>query len=80
MVLSVIIDKGVFKYIQIECTIAGQQHLLIRGWKDCNYHADILAKFNNTENPHGQWQTECPGGGRIEHNDQEKKIVIFGYS
>ena len=76
-----IIDKGVFKYIQIACKMPdGSQQLVVRGWADCPYHADVLEKFDATENQSQQCQLSCPGGGRIEHDVPAKKIKIFGYS
>ncbi len=44
-----IIDKsGVFKYIQINCQdLETKENLiLIRGYKDCENHPDILEKFH----------------------------------
>ena len=55
---------------------------IIRGYLDCPYHADILAKFERDELPEfaGQWEAECPGGGRIETIEADKRIFIYGYS
>ena len=54
--------------------------MVVRGWADCQYHANILDKFNDLENLNDEWTTECPGGGRINHNQAAKTIVIYGYS
>ena len=44
---------GVFKYIQILIEpkdkdaeeTGSDEYLIVRGWKDCPYHADVLDKF-----------------------------------
>ena len=51
---------------------------LVRGYLDCPYHADILAKFKDEEllaqgdEVASTWQAECPGGGRIQVNEASK--------
>lgn len=67
---SVLIDgTGVFKYIQIRVYSLQepkQEKIIIRGFLDCEYHADILQKFVKGETPIPEDHTaECPGGGRI---------------
>mgnify|MGYP003903676549 CR=1 FL=1 len=57
----------------------------MRGYHDCAYHADILAKFERTEllsdfDLSEQWTASCPGGGRVDVNAPEKSVVIYGYS
>ena len=55
MIKSVDLDKdGVFKYIQIKLSPIGdnpdgQDVTVVRGYLDCPYHADILAKFRDNE-------------------------------
>ena len=55
LVKLVDIDKdGVFKYIQIrlipyEATQDRHAITIVRGYLDCEYHADILAKFTEQE-------------------------------
>ena len=81
---------GVFKYIQIEVIPKNkdsgeQNHLIVRGWSDCGYHAQILDKFIKKELLKNQelaqkYTAECPGGGRIRHDEANKKIEIYGYS
>ena len=82
---SVLLDStGVFKYIQIRVYSfqePKQEKVVIRGWRDCDYHADILKKFNQEELPDTEnYSAECPGGGRIRHDPQKKEILIYGYS
>lgn len=56
MIKPVIIDSdGVYKYIQIQLLPRpslnpnGVPVTIVRGYLDCPYHADILAKFNYEE-------------------------------
>lgn len=68
--------SGSFKYIQIICQTDQGDQTVVRGWRDCDYHADILDKFQKDEPQNGKvW---CPGGGRITIDGQ--KITVFGYS
>ena len=58
---------------------------IVRGYLDCPYHADILEKFETEElfvhdDLRAQWEAECPGGGRIETIEDDKRILIYGYS
>ena len=91
LIKSVDLDtNGVFKYIQIRLTATGNNPdseavTLVRGYLECDYHADILEKFereelNANEELSQQWQAECPGGGRIQVNETEKQLLIYGYS
>ena len=62
-----------------------ESYLIVRGFKDCPYHADILEKFEETELKADEeleiyYRTSCPGGGRINHDENNKKIEIYGYS
>ena len=59
--------------------------MIVRGFSDCAYHADILDKFVQTELSEDQelaqnYTVECPGGGRIRHDEANKRIEIYGYS
>eukprot|EP00347_Sterkiella_histriomuscorum_P013602 403364089 len=44
----------------------------------------IMEKFQNEElnqiENSNLYIAECPGGGRIEHNPDSKKLFIYGYS
>ena len=73
-------------------TVANQQanpgvesQIIVRGYNDCEYHADILQKFCTSElgihdELRDNWVAECPGGGRLNVNEEEKSIQIYGYS
>ena len=57
----------------------------MRGYADCPYHADILAKFQERElDAHEelrtQWSADCPGGGRVNVSADAKTVFIYGYS
>ena len=92
LIPSVHLDKnGVFKYIQISLmpqVDIGEdvgEVVIVRGYSDCAYHADILDKFvqkelNQHEDLRESWQADCPGGGRIEVNEAERTLLIYGYS
>ena len=49
--------EGSFKYIQIliepqdqsDPNTGSDSYLIVRGWRDCAYHADVLEKFQNEE-------------------------------
>lgn len=84
---AIIDSSGKFKYIQINITDKTdptQSKIIVRGYKSCSYHADILDKFVDEEvissGLSSKVNYECPGGGRIEHTPHEKKIFIYGYS
>ena len=62
-----------------------EKYLIVRGWEDCAFHADILDKFQNEEMQNdtelnSNFTSSCPGGGRINHDPENKQIVIYGYS
>ena len=78
-----ILDKnGVFKYIQIAVHSASVDFVIVRGFADCAYHADILAKFKETELQHADPNAvaDCPGGGRVDVSEANKTLFIYGYS
>ena len=79
--------EGTFKYIQIrlrEYSDSTKSRIVVRGYKSCAYHADILDKFEREEieskNLSGVVKADCPGGGRIKHEPKENKLFIYGYS
>lgn len=76
---DVLIDTGVFKYIQIRVTGDGVKKIVIRGSADAEYHADVYGSSSPQIESLG-FQTEPIGGGRIDHNPVEKTIHVYGYS
>ncbi|BFF92242.1 sex-regulated protein janus-A [Drosophila madeirensis] len=82
---SVDIDPtGIFKYILIKVT--GKEtadgvepsKLIVRGYGDCEWHADIYERTQKICK--GGLDTECLGGGRIEHNPEKKYMKVYGHS
>ncbi|XP_074594056.1 14 kDa phosphohistidine phosphatase-like [Brevipalpus obovatus] len=77
---DVVIDgQGKFKYIQIEVKNknTGEQKLIVRGTK-VGYHSEIL---DTTQRQlRNDYDCESPGGGRILHEPEKKRIFVFGYS
>uniref|UniRef100_A0AC35FRT1 Uncharacterized protein n=1 Tax=Panagrolaimus sp. PS1159 TaxID=55785 RepID=A0AC35FRT1_9BILA len=69
-----------FKYIQIKVKDrdSGDHKLIVRGYSHCGFHSDILDEVKEKET--GNFQFTCPGGGRIEVNEAEKSIFVYGYS
>jgi len=70
--------SGVFKYIQIRVKDkAGNKKVIVRGYKSCSYHADILDRVQSQLKG---INCECLGGGRISLQPDLKKIKVYGYS
>ncbi|XP_026294329.1 14 kDa phosphohistidine phosphatase isoform X2 [Frankliniella occidentalis] len=82
---TVLIDsEGVFKYVLIkvhrkEEVVDEREKLIVRGFKWGAFHADIYEETQEKIEKLG-FETECVGGGRIEHNPAEKKLKVYGYS
>ncbi|XP_028666996.1 14 kDa phosphohistidine phosphatase [Erpetoichthys calabaricus] len=72
---------GVFKYILLRVTVKGgsQSKNIVRGTKTAEFHNHIFEKVNPELEKLGL-ECNCLGGGKIEHNSQEKKIKVFGLS
>ncbi|XP_055382926.1 sex-regulated protein janus-A-like isoform X2 [Condylostylus longicornis] len=78
-------NEGVFKYILIK--VYGKEKsdgsepskLIVRGYQRCQWHSDIYDEVSNSVQGLGL-DTECLGGGRIEHRPDNKKIKVYGYS
>ncbi|XP_034247309.1 14 kDa phosphohistidine phosphatase-like isoform X1 [Thrips palmi] len=77
-------NEGVFKYVLIkvhktEEGATDSEKFIVRGFKWGPYHADIYEATQEKIEKLG-FETECVGGGRIEHNPSEKKLKVYGYS
>lgn len=73
-------DVGLlFKYItmNVKNIQTGESKSIIRGYEECEYHADIYDRVAPFLQDSG-FQVTCPGGGRIGRNADE--IFVFGYS
>ncbi|XP_053964117.1 sex-regulated protein janus-A-like [Anastrepha ludens] len=78
---SVDIEEGVFKYVLIKVYGKDEslQKNIVRGYADCQWHSDIYDRSSESLKGLGL-ETECLGGGRIEHNADSKLIKVYGYS
>ncbi|XP_053203086.1 14 kDa phosphohistidine phosphatase-like isoform X2 [Panonychus citri] len=71
-------ERGKFKYILITVKDdSGGEKLIVRGYRDCGYHADILERVQSQL---VKFNCDSPGGGRISHDPNEKKLLVYGYS
>lgn len=79
------IDEGIFKYILIKVygPVASDgtepSKLIVRGFNRAEWHNDIYEEVSASIAGIGL-DTECLGGGRIEHRPADKFIKIYGYS
>ncbi|GAA6221509.1 14 kDa phosphohistidine phosphatase-like [Lates japonicus] len=73
--------EGTFKYILVRVKVKdGDVHKdIVRGTKSAEYHNHIFEKVNPAMEALGM-ECKCLGGGKIEHNSQEKKLRVFGES
>ncbi|XP_076653498.1 sex-regulated protein janus-A [Halictus rubicundus] len=73
---------GRFKYILInvqdETTKASKP--IVRGYARSTWHADIFDETCKQLKSHSSLKAKCVGGGRIEHDPDEKTIKVYGYS
>ncbi|XP_056641769.1 14 kDa phosphohistidine phosphatase-like [Diorhabda carinulata] len=83
--------SGVFKYILIKVSSPNssgkmEDKLIVRGYAECPYHADINDKVTSdlqklkSSKVIQDWRTKVLGGGRIQHDPQDNKILVYGYS
>uniref|UniRef100_A0A674PCW2 14 kDa phosphohistidine phosphatase n=3 Tax=Takifugu TaxID=31032 RepID=A0A674PCW2_TAKRU len=72
---------GTFKYILVRVKVKdgslGKD--IVRGTKSAQYHNHIFDKISPEMEALGL-ECECLGGGKIEHNSQDKKMRVFGES
>uniref|UniRef100_A0A336MDK8 Sex-regulated protein janus-A n=1 Tax=Culicoides sonorensis TaxID=179676 RepID=A0A336MDK8_CULSO len=79
------IDEGIFKYVLIK--LYGKEKTdgsepsktIVRGFNRAEWHADIYDEVSKSVQCLGL-ETECLGGGRIEHRPEKKWIKVYGYS
>ncbi|XP_027326876.1 14 kDa phosphohistidine phosphatase isoform X1 [Anas acuta] len=75
---------GVFKYVLLRVRprhagTAAAAKEVVRGHGWAEYHADIYDKAAAELERQG-FDCECLGGGRISHQQEQKKIHVYGYS
>ena len=61
-----------------------EKRLFVRGYKICEFHADILSLFSLKEcadiEDRNDFDVECLGGGRIAIDREMKQMQIYGFS
>ncbi|KAE9421731.1 hypothetical protein Angca_007234, partial [Angiostrongylus cantonensis] len=72
--------SGTFKYILIQCSDKSNndEKYIVRGYYKCNFHADILKVARHEAG--SSFKLNCVGGGRIKHENDERRILVYGYS
>ncbi|XP_055637471.1 sex-regulated protein janus-A-like isoform X2 [Toxorhynchites rutilus septentrionalis] len=79
------IDEGIFKYVLIKVygteKVDGSEPAknIVRGFARAQWHSDIYDEVSSSLAGLGL-ETECLGGGRIEHRPDQKLIKVYGYS
>ncbi|CDW53493.1 14 kDa phosphohistidine phosphatase [Trichuris trichiura] len=76
---NVVIDEGTFKYVIVEITDGKSKKSIVRGFRACEYHDDILEEIK-PDLLEKKLSFKCTGGGRIYHDSLQKKIEVYGYS
>lgn len=77
------IDNGVFKYILIKVQEKNEGNgeesdiIIVRGYQRAKWHTDIFEEVQNTLLP---LKCACLGGGKLNHDPAEKKILVYGES
>ncbi|XP_077076854.1 14 kDa phosphohistidine phosphatase [Siphateles boraxobius] len=73
--------EGQFKYILVNIKVKGgtEHKVIVRGTKTAEYHIHIFEKVNPAMEALGL-ECNCLGGGKIEHNNTDKKLRVFGES
>ncbi|TKS74537.1 hypothetical protein D9C73_008620 [Collichthys lucidus] len=73
--------EGTFKYILVRVKVkdGDVNKDIVRGTKSAEYHNHIFEKVSPAMEALGM-ECKCLGGGKIEHNSQEKKLRVFGES
>ena len=75
------IDAGVFKYVLIEASdpASGSVVHLVRGDLRAAYHKDAARATTEALAAAG-WPYKVLGGGRINHDEDAKSILVYGFS
>ncbi|KAJ7338413.1 hypothetical protein JRQ81_012027 [Phrynocephalus forsythii] len=71
---------GTFKYILVRIQRGPDEYRnIVRGTAAAEFHHHIFEKLNPEMEKLG-FTCKCLGGGKIEHNNKDKKIRVFGLS
>ncbi|XP_076232223.1 14 kDa phosphohistidine phosphatase isoform X2 [Calliopsis andreniformis] len=73
---------GRFKYIliNVQDQASKEKKSIVRGYARSQWHADIFNEAESELKSLSGLRAECLGGGRIEHDPDEKTIKVYGYS
>ncbi|XP_060811837.1 14 kDa phosphohistidine phosphatase-like isoform X1 [Bombus pascuorum] len=73
---------GKFKYILISVydERANATKSIVRGYARAQWHSDIFNEVAEQVDSIRYLHSKCHGGGRIEHDPDEKTIKVYGYS
>lgn len=73
--------EGTYKYILVRVKVkdGADYKDVVRGTKSAEYHNHIFEKVQPAMEALGL-ECNCLGGGKIEHNNKEKKLRVFGES
>ena len=66
--------------IEVEDERSSQIKTVVRGFRSCEYHKDIMNMFEQEVRGIEDVYCSSPGGGRIHHDPEEKYVKIYGYS
>ncbi|XP_022200609.2 14 kDa phosphohistidine phosphatase isoform X2 [Nilaparvata lugens] len=79
--------NGTFKYILIRVygpdttdNSDPPSKLIVRGYQRASYHVDIYEEVQAKQLKQLGLECECEGGGRIKHDRDEKRLLVYGYS
>jgi len=79
-------NNGTFKYVLLKVHKTGETKKanamhLVRGHNWADYHADLVEECERQMHDNNvNMEVECVGGGRIRHDRDRKKIIVYGYS
>ena len=82
VVPNVKIDKGRHKYVLISAVVASSGNLeyFVTSKRGAQYHRNAAEPFVEELDRNGYKDIRIKGGGRIDFDDNSKKIHIYGYS
>ncbi|XP_068969982.1 14 kDa phosphohistidine phosphatase-like [Bombus flavifrons] len=82
-IVDVDIDRhGKFKYILVGVydERAKVSKFIVRGYARAQWHSNIFNEVADRVDSIHYLSCKCHGGGRIEHDPDEKTIKVYGYS
>ncbi|XP_076674208.1 sex-regulated protein janus-A isoform X1 [Andrena cerasifolii] len=75
-------SHGRFKYILINVQDKSNNasKFIVRGYARAEWHADIFDETLSQLEQFPELRAKCVGGGRIEHNPDDRTIKVYGHS